>query len=125
MGDNYEKSMPWTNKMNVLPAMMQYRIYIDNIRLEHLQDISDVDCIKEGILKDNHNGKFTTYYFHDNQKQTNFHYNTPKEAYAALIDAISGKGTWNKNPLVTVYDFRMMPKVPVMEIRNSIPKIYR
>ena len=51
MGDNYEKSMPWTNNKNDLPAMMPYRIYIENIRLEHLQDISDLDCIKEGILK--------------------------------------------------------------------------
>lgn len=30
---------------------------------------------------------------------------SPKEAYAALIDALSGKGTWESNPYVFAYDF--------------------
>lgn len=121
MGANYEDRMCWTNKMNILPALMPYRIYITNIRLEHLQDISDEDCIKEGIQIDKNHGRYTTYYFHDNEKNTYFHYFTPKEAYAALINAISGKGTWEKNPLVVVYDFKLMPRVPIMEVVRSIP----
>lgn len=30
---------------------------------------------------------------------------TPREAYAALIDRISGKGTWESNPFVFAYEF--------------------
>lgn len=33
------------------------------------------------------------------------YYLTAKEAYAALIDAISGKGTWESNPWTFVYNF--------------------
>lgn len=32
----------------------------------------------------------------------------PREAYAALIDRISGKGTWESNPYVFVYDFELV-----------------
>lgn len=35
-------------------------------------------------------------------------YSTPKEAFAALIDRTCGKGTWNSNPWVFVYDFELI-----------------
>ena len=35
-------------------------------------------------------------------------YSTPREAYAALIDRISGKGTWESNPYVFVYEFELI-----------------
>ena len=35
-------------------------------------------------------------------------YTTPREAYAALIDKLSGKGTWESNPYVFVYDFELI-----------------
>lgn len=37
-----------------------------------------------------------------------FYYSTPREAFAALIDKVNGKGTWNKNPYVWVYDFKLV-----------------
>lgn len=33
---------------------------------------------------------------------------SPKFAYAALIDKVSGKGTWESNPYVFVYDFELI-----------------
>lgn len=33
---------------------------------------------------------------------------TPHEAYAILIDRISGKGTWDSNPWVFVYEFEIV-----------------
>lgn len=39
----------WTNKMFVRADLMPHRIRITNVRIERLQDISDEDCIKEGI----------------------------------------------------------------------------
>lgn len=35
-------------------------------------------------------------------------YRTAKKAYAALIDKISGKGTWDSNPYVFVYEFELV-----------------
>lgn len=33
---------------------------------------------------------------------------TPQGAYSYLIDKISGKGTWERNPYVFVYDFELV-----------------
>lgn len=37
-------------------------------------------------------------------------YDTPQGAYSYLIDMISGKGTWDSNPYVFVYDFELVKK---------------
>lgn len=35
-------------------------------------------------------------------------YDTPREAYESLINKVSGKGTWDSNPYVFVYDFELV-----------------
>ena len=35
-------------------------------------------------------------------------FDTPREAFAALIDKVSGKGTWESNPYVWAYEFELM-----------------
>ena len=93
----------WNNKMFVKPKLMPHRIRITNIRVERLQDISDEDCMREGILEDcpNVQYSFPTEISYCGQ----YPFNTPREAFAALIDKISGKGTWEMNPFVFVYEF--------------------
>jgi len=49
--DRYEKSAGWNNKMFVRASLMPNHIRITNVRVERLQDISDEDCLKEGITK--------------------------------------------------------------------------
>ena len=89
--------------MFVKPKLMPHRIRITNIRVERLQDISDEDCMREGILEDcpNVQYSFPTEIGYCGQ----YPFNTPREAFAALIDKISGKGTWEMNPFVFVYEF--------------------
>mgnify|MGYP003319932644 CR=1 FL=1 len=41
----------WFNKMFVRADLMPRRIKITHIRVERLQDISDADCLKEGVSK--------------------------------------------------------------------------
>lgn len=94
------------NKMFVKADLMPHRIRITNIRIERLQDISEEDCLKEGIWRDNNVGfEGSTYWYHG---LANSSFRTAKEAYAALIDKISGKGTWESNPYVFVYDFELV-----------------
>lgn len=94
------------NKMFVKADLMPHRIRITNIRVERLQDISEEDCIAEGVWRDDNVGfKGTTYWYHG---LANSSLRTAKEAYAALIDKISGKGTWESNPWVFVYDFELV-----------------
>lgn len=33
---------------------------------------------------------------------------TPREAFAALIDKVSGRGTWASNPWVVAYEFELV-----------------
>lgn len=92
----------WTNKMFVESLFMPHQIEITNIRVERLQDISDEDCLAEGIIKYT-NGVYT--YIEDGKKIYRAKLGTPRMAYADLIDKISGKGTWKRNPWVFVYTF--------------------
>lgn len=46
---NAEKLPSWINKLFVRANLMPHQIKITNVRVERLQDISDKDCIAEGI----------------------------------------------------------------------------
>lgn len=94
----------WTNKMFVLADLMPHRIRITDIKVERLQDISDVDAIKEGIYDANDfmNPGAYTYFGSTNT------YKTPHAAFASLIDRINGKGTWERNPWVYAYEFVLL-----------------
>ena len=106
----YEKGC--SNKMFVKADLMPHRIRITNIRIERLQDISEEDCMEEGIVrfgKEYVRFKKEYCYTCQNYAMIDFYsFSTPREAYAALIDKISGKGTWENNPWVFVYDFELV-----------------
>lgn len=94
------------NKMFVKADLMPNRIRITDIRAERLQDICEDDCLVEGIWEAHNIGlKGVTYWY---TSLANSPYRTAKEAYAALIDKISGKGTWESNPYVFVYEFELI-----------------
>ena len=95
------------NKMFVKADFMPHRIRITNIRVERLQDISDEDCIAEGIYP-KANGRWYCYDVVRRMGVSYDPYPDPREAYAALIDKISDKGTWESNPWVFVYDFELV-----------------
>ena len=93
----------WDNKMFVNAMYMPHRILITNICVERLQDISDKDCMLEGIDRVD---KCFGYWKQESNGGLSFYdAATCREAFAKLIDKVSGKGTWKSNPLVFVYDF--------------------
>lgn len=98
----------WNNKMFVKPELMPHRIRISGIKCERLQDISDEDCFKEGINASNSHkigyGIPWGYEFAGSKMV----YYTPLEAFAALIDKVSGRGTWASNPWVVAYEFELV-----------------
>lgn len=103
----------WGNKMFVKAEYMPNRIRITNIKVERLQDISEEDCLKEGIqeyfpyIDRNPNDRVRTFqYFRDGKIR---HRMSPApECFALLIDDICGKGTWNRNPWVFAYEFELV-----------------
>lgn len=88
--------------------LMPNWIRITKVRIQRLQDISDNDCIKEGIFEDSGDDKFPPSIFYDFEGNKDDGFDTPREAYAALIDKINGKGTWESNPYVWVYEFELV-----------------
>lgn len=96
----------WKNKMFVRADLMPHHIRITNIKIERLQDISDKDCLKEGIEE---HLKNVQYGFSSNIGYCGqYPFPNPREAFAALIDKVSGKGTWESNPYVFVYEFELV-----------------
>lgn len=92
----------YNNKMFVRADLMPHRIKITNVRVEHLQDISVEDCLKEGLQW--LHGIYYVNYNKETGSRMNLG-NDYKKAFAALIDKTCGRGTWHSNPYVFVYDF--------------------
>jgi len=165
----------WSNKLFMPEKYARYFIEITGVRCEQLQDISDEDCMKEGIfldfietdyfhyyddenryycstcetlgrerlvmevLKDRERFGFNSEYTEDELKDElnsyssdsytdevktcdicgkdlsvlkngidEEHFYCPQEAFSAIIDRINGKGTWDSNPFVFAYDFKLL-----------------
>jgi len=98
-------SKAWKNKMFVKSDFMPHRIRIEKVRVERLQDISNEDCFAEGIVKYS-DGVYT--YIEGGKKYYHRELDTPQKAYGVLINKINGLGTWMINPLVFVYDFKLV-----------------
>jgi hypothetical protein len=94
-----------TNKMFTRADLMPHQIRITDIRIERLQDISDEDCLREGVRYIKY---IDSYYFERTDREEGFYFNTAREAFAALIDKVSGRGTWKSNPYVVVYEFKLV-----------------
>lgn len=102
------KHKGFSNKMFVKPELMPYQIIITNVRVQRLQDITDDECFLEGIEKEERTDGEYNYIFFDAKRDLYIRERTPRDAYALLVDAISGKGTWYGNPYVLVYDFELV-----------------
>lgn len=104
-GLKYDPGM--CNKMYVRAALMPHQIRIIGIRCERLRDISDEECIKEGVYAGSQALEYP-YYFIDTKQFLICDYKSPREAFAALIDKVSGRGTWDRNPWVVAYEFELV-----------------
>lgn len=106
-------SKGWSNKMFVKAWLMPRRQIITDIKAERLQGISEEDCLKEGIqeyfpyIDRNPNDKVRTFqYFKDGK--IHHRISPASKCFAYLIDDIHGKGTWERNPWVMAYSFKLV-----------------
>lgn len=101
------------NKMFVKAEWMPHRICIVDVKAERLQDISIYDVLKEGIeckcinkcLKP---WEFYLNYFDPQGCFREIRSNEPRAVFAFLIDKLMGLGTWERNPWVFAYEFRLL-----------------
>lgn len=98
-------SAGWRNKMFVIADLMPHQIRITGIRVERLQDISDEGCLREGIR---YIPEIDRYYFERTDREEGFYFTSPRAAFAELIDRVSGRGTWDRNPYVVAYEFELL-----------------
>ena len=105
-----ELSPGWANKMFARADLMPHQIRITDVRVERLQDITYEDCLAEGVCKWTKDRELFKYDMADGFEMFEWRDmpRTPREAYAALIDKISGKGTFESNPYVFVYEFELV-----------------
>ena len=94
----------WGNNFSSKADLMPHHIKITGIKVERLQDISDEDCLKEGII---HVSTFLgqKIYHTPHVNGSYLSTNVAQEAFAYLIDKVSGKGVWESNPFVFAYEF--------------------
>lgn len=118
----------WTNKMYVAPGLMPHVIEITDIKAERLQDISDDDCLREGIIPvtwRQHPEPFSDHYV-DHDLWTLEKYReqfedawgdddpeawaatSPKTAFAVLIRKLQGKKAWERNEWQFAYTFKLI-----------------
>lgn len=104
-------SAGWNNKMYVRADLMPHQILITDCHCEPLQDISDEDCLREGVFLDKTAPKcYQPFYTFPGSidQNTPVGYKTPCEAFAALINKTSSKHTWEDNPYTFVYEFELI-----------------
>ena len=93
----------YRNKLFVRSEFMPHHICFTDLKFERLQDISDEDCLAEGIYFYNQ-GTDYGFTFNGTRKR----YATPKEAFRHLMEGVSRKGIWKSNPWVAAYTFGVM-----------------
>lgn len=128
-----QNSAGYKNKMFVRADLMPHRIKITNIRLERLQDISDKDCCKEGIVRFNWKqwlkreaGDFGPQKYIERElwsvplfresicddwgdsSPEEFAADSAKTAFAVLIFKMMSQKLWYRNPWVYAYEFELV-----------------
>ena len=111
-----ESSAGYENKMFVRADLMPHHIRITDVKVERLQDISDKECLREGVKRASIGFYAEGVKVKDWEKEA--HRETasgclklfpfPREAFAELIDKVCGRGTWESNPLVVAYSFELV-----------------
>ena len=100
-----KNSAGWNNKMFVKSYACKHHIKITNVKVERLQDISDEDCLKEGIIHAYTDNNGIKRYHTPHTKRGYLSTDVAQQAFSFLIDKVSGKCTWESNPFVFAYEF--------------------
>lgn len=100
LGDTLGIKKRWTPSIHMPRHASRITLQIVSVRVERLQDISEVDAISEGIEK-TLSGFWSLY----GQASVDGTY-SPRASYRALWESINGHGSWDANPWVWVVEFK-------------------
>lgn len=111
-----EELKSWNNKMYVRADLMPHQIKITNVRVQRLQEITDKESLLEGVKRASVGFYIEGLKVRNCEKEAHREtaqgcmklFLTSRDAYASMIDKLNGKGTWESNPWVFVYDFELV-----------------
>lgn len=99
----YSGEKGWRNKMFTRNEEMPHRIKITKVTPCKLQDITNEECMREGIFKIPILGSFCGFAY-ENAKLISY---KPYGAFALLIKNLNGKDYWKSNPDGYAYEFEL------------------
>lgn len=94
-----------TNKMFVKNELMPHQIRIIAVNKCRLQDLTDEQCLREGIKKI---GKGYAIFFNGLRTSHTIAHENPKTLFAYLIQLLNGSGYWESNPEGYAYEFELV-----------------
>lgn len=103
-------SAGWNNKMFTKAYYMPNHIRMTSRRIERLQDISDDDCIREGVQEFSPCSETggPVYCFLEPNDAWDWLYSTPREAFKSVLGKCYGIRAWDYNPWVVAYTFYLI-----------------
>ncbi|MDR1007976.1 MAG: hypothetical protein LBL65_05360 [Campylobacteraceae bacterium] len=102
--DNYPAGGKWGNPLFMPEKYARLFLRIKRCRIERVRAISNEDCFTEGIYETRDVNNIRCYTWDENDP---YIWLSPQKAYAALFNKINGKGSYEANPYVFVYQFKI------------------
>ena len=110
--EKYNSPLPWRHKSEMQERQARLFLKIKSIKVENLQDISEEDCIKEGVLIGFDSSKSAIFNPVDHWDEDCQH-RTAEEAFSYDIWQLlpyQEPYRWGDNPPVFVYEFEKVEK---------------
>lgn len=103
--DNFPSCGKWKPSLFMPKSACRLFLEVVNVRLERLHDISESDAIAEGIEAE-YFKKDWWYKIYTGDDSTLY----PCISYRTLWSKINGQKSWEENPFVWVYDFKLVER---------------
>lgn len=106
----------WKPSIHMYKDACRIFLKVKSVKIERLNDISEEDAKKEGVVFENLWQQFDCYLCPTiKHKGTGLlcndgFFNTAKESFSTLWESIFGHGTWEFNPYVFVYEYERIEK---------------
>lgn len=121
----WDRSAPrWKPSIHMPKVAARIWLEITDIRVERLQDISDVDAASEGIDRKTEKKKAGMCTFYKDYCNRNDWYWSAKASFMSLWQKINGRESWRANPWVWVISFKVLsttgkPATLEQEVANA------
>ena len=96
----------WKPSIHMPKEAARIFLEVSNVRVERLRDISEDDAIAEGIER----VSIAPFVHRFKNYLCNNKFIGPKESFKTLWMKINGEDSWNANPWVWVYEFKVVEK---------------